>query len=536
MRAFKTVLFGTAALSAAFVLWEGFATRALAQEGAPALSSSEYLQLTGPLPAKDQKYQVIDGHQIWQYVKEQTDIAERYRDAGHPQFWGRIDGTSADVEDANWELGKFRQFGLSDAHLQTVNMFLPQWSAHSWSVSAAASGKTVHLTSAQPPYGSVDTGGKELDLEVVFVGVGSEADFAGRDVRGKAVLYMQSQVTYTLGPADVLKRAQQHGAAAILGTDMRGGNYNEQPYRAYTNVPTFKLGTQDGETLRDMIGAVAAGDPPHVRIGLDAEWVPQKTFMVWGTLPGMTDETIYVIAHRDGWFNAAGDNASGTASMLGLAEYFSKVPKSQRQRTIVFIGTDGHHNNAPGAYGSEWLVANRDKIFAKTALFINDEHPAEALTHGVGTGSSGVTGGSTDTTIPDQWYGGGPSRPQLEKIAADAFREFGLPIWSQPGARPPGGDMGKFYWFLPAVIAQSDDFAFMHTTGDTADNVPWTGLEAATRACAKIIDEVNKIPLKDLQQPPSARPNATLDLTNCADWIKDSANSCNSQQNYKGGG
>src|SRR5579872_4812314 len=224
MRALKAVLIGTAALAAGFPSYEGFVAPAAAQEGAPSSSSSDYMHFAGPLPAKDQKYQAIDGHHLWQYVKEQTDIAERYRNAGHPQFWGRIIGTSADVEDANWELGKFKQFGL-DAHLQTINMFLPQWSAHSWSVSAAANGKTVQLTSAQPPYGSPDTAGKELDLEVVYVGTGSEADFAGRDVRGKAILFLQPQVTYTLGPADILKRAQQHGAAAILSTDLRGGNY-----------------------------------------------------------------------------------------------------------------------------------------------------------------------------------------------------------------------------------------------------------------------------------------------------------------------
>ena len=32
-----------------------------------------------------------------------------------------------------------------------------------------------------------------------------------------------------------------------------------------------------------------------------------KTSTVWGTLPGATDETVYIIAHRDGWFDASGD-------------------------------------------------------------------------------------------------------------------------------------------------------------------------------------------------------------------------------------
>ncbi len=124
----------------------------------------------------------------------------------------------------------------------------------------------------------------------------------------------------------------------------------------------------------------------------------------------MTDETVYVIAHRDGFFDASGDNASGVASMLGLAEYFAKVPKSQRRRTIIFIGTDGHHQIKPGGFGREWLVANRAKFFSKTALMINDEHPAEVLSHG-------GTAGMTTSAIPLEWYAGGSSRPQLTKIA-----------------------------------------------------------------------------------------------------------------------
>ena len=38
----------------------------------------------------------------------------------------------------------------------------------------------------------------------MYVGLGSEADVAGRDVRGKAVLFIRSQFAYNVGPADVL--------------------------------------------------------------------------------------------------------------------------------------------------------------------------------------------------------------------------------------------------------------------------------------------------------------------------------------------
>lgn len=58
----------------------------------PAQVQPDYIEAS--LPETDRAYGAIDGKHIWQYVKEQAAIAEQYRDQGHPQFWGRIAGTS----------------------------------------------------------------------------------------------------------------------------------------------------------------------------------------------------------------------------------------------------------------------------------------------------------------------------------------------------------------------------------------------------------------------------------------------------------
>ncbi len=471
-------------------------------------------QLETALPKGAEAYAGIDGKHLWNLVEEQAKISRDYRDAGHPQFWGRIPSTSGDEADVQWLLGKYKQIGLSDARAQTINYFQPQWMAKSWSVTL--NGKT--LESAQPGWASPATGGKDLDLPVVYVGLGTEADFAGRDVKGKAVLVSKNGYSF---PGAVMKRAEKAGAAAILGMDgERGGNHKAQSYRSYTNVPTFNIGNADGNAVRD------AGPAARVTIKMDAEWISgQKSYLVWGTLPGATDETIYVIAHRDGWFEAAGDNASGVATMLGLAEHYAKIPQAQRKRTMIFIGTDGHHQLRPGWYGAAWLVANREKFFSKTALMINGEHPAEVLTHG-------DYAGTTTATIPNEWYAGGGSRPILEKISVDAFHEFGVPVWSTPSKTPPGGDLAPLAWFLPGVVAQSNDFNNMHTDADTSDTVSWSGLQNVTRAYARIIDEVNKLPLSALQAPLDPDPNAPgaprqhLDLSHCQEWIADSTKGC----------
>lgn len=108
----------------------------------------------------------------------------------------------------------------------------------------------------------------------------------------------------------------------------------------------------------------------------------------------------------------------------------------------------------------------------------------------------------SNTYMAQQWYAGGPLRPELGKIATNAFKDFGVPIYLDPNTAPPAGDLGRFFSFVPGVATSEFNHLF-HTDQETSAAVPWTGLEATTRAYAKIVDEVNKLPLSALQQPPS---------------------------------
>src|SRR3954462_10753546 len=145
----------------------------------------------------------------------------------------------------------------------------------------------------------------------------------------------------------VYQRAEEKGAAAILVLLAVPGNLRVQGYTTGGKIPTFTLGMEDGYALRELIGRAPAGRPPHIGIHFETRAVSNlKSATVWGRLPGATDETVYVMAHRDGWFDGASDNASGVASMLGLAEYYAHMTRAQRRRTIIFMGVSGHHGPA----------------------------------------------------------------------------------------------------------------------------------------------------------------------------------------------
>ncbi len=175
-------------------------------------------------------------------------------------------------------------------------------------------------------------------------GIGSPGGVRGRrhagglsgcDVRGKAVFITSvcrlsgSTCSPEESQGASLRMAVDKGAAAVFyAYKALLGNAKYQSYPLPTTVPTFVLGSDDGHAIEELVARAPVGDPPRVRIRMDVQMVPNlKSALVWGTLPGQTDETIYVIGHRDGWFDGATDNASGIASMIGLSEYFCEGAK-----------------------------------------------------------------------------------------------------------------------------------------------------------------------------------------------------------------
>lgn len=443
-------------------------------------------QVGGRLAPSEQAYVAIDGNHLMQYVSDATAISRRYRDHGHPQFWGRITGTEADAENAQWMLDKFKQLGLADVHQQMFDL-PPQWMPTSWAVTASGGGKAMEVTTAQPTYQAVATPSGGMDVEAVYVGLGSDAELnMAKDLRGKAVLFYSIDLASRhVGVADnAIRRIEERGAAAILVAQGLPGNMKTQFYPVNSKVPTFSLGQQDGFKLRDLIAA-SGSTPARMKIRLDVDMTPSlKSSTVWGSLPGTTDETIFVIAHRDGWFEGANDNAAGVATMVGLAEYFAKIPQAQRRRTINFLGTTGHHNS--GAQSGTWLSQHPD-VFAKTALLLNAEHTGAVLTSHTSARNGNSSGIAT-------WFAGSP---RLSEIVSKALDAFEVPTYPQ-SAPTPAGEIGRYFQFAPAMQVMTSGFVW-HSDQETAETISPAGLAAITRAYAKVMTDVNAVDLKDLR-------------------------------------
>ena len=226
--------------------------------------------LEWPLPPGEQAYIKIDGKHLHPYVEEQAAISRRYRDQGHPKFWGRIIGSSADAENAEWLANTFKSFGMSVVHIQPLDLG-PQWFPQKWEVTITGGGKIITLDSAQPDYRAAALPPGGIDVEAVYGGLGSAADLAGKDLKGKAVF------TYTMlgmRNEDAVKRADEKGALAIFEVDLLPGNMRYQAYPSNTTAPAFTVGSDDGLAVRDLIASLPPGRSARVKATLDIQMVP----------------------------------------------------------------------------------------------------------------------------------------------------------------------------------------------------------------------------------------------------------------------
>ncbi len=463
-----------------------------------------YDHLRRTLSGTDVVYESIDGRRLKGWLNEVVAISRQSRDDGN-RYWGRISGTKYEAMTADWTEAQFRRLGLEGIRRQPFDL-RPQWFPTDWSLTATGGGQTLSFVSANPAMGS-QAYANGIEAEAVWVGLGTAADFAGRDVAGKAVVIQTILAPGQMGNSasweGATTRAQEEGAALIIGIWGYGGNLAVwQSTNAFqmvrdpdgtsryvserVTIPGFFMGFEDGRTLRDLVGTgqrvtISARVETEMREGLASP-------SVYGTLPGTTDETIYVMAHMDGYYDAALDNASGMAVMIGLAEYFARVPQTARRRSITFIGTAGHHVGSPNA------AYLRDQgMLENTALMINCEHIAPTQFVAFNTELR-----LTNTVTPRRWWVHGSQ--QLLDMTLDAYRTFGVSLIGEMDGRATG-EMMSIDKAAPSVqLIRSPEHK--HTDGDIPALVPAAGLEAVARAFAKIIDEVNTLDLAALQPAP----------------------------------
>lgn len=419
------------------------------------------------------------------------------------KVWGRRAATPSFMQTIEWTVNEFRNAGLKNAAVETFAVPAPMWVPQSWKVevvgdSAFGAGtSTVTLQSAFPQPGGVTIAGGTLTAPVVFVGRATEADLAGRDLKGKIAIVRVRPEPSLFGSAEqgAAARAVERGAVGVINAIEGPGNaLYVDPRFACGKAPCFIVGGQDGWFLEQVVGkAATAGmlDRLNVSMQLSAE---EKTGLTSangvGFVPGASDKRIIINAHADGYFQGGDDNASGLAVLVGLARYFAKQP--QPKHTLMFVASGGHHGpgNGPSA-----LVAAHPELKGNTLLIVNLEHVAYLDIVRGKTRAPNNTGMTWETSVTDAAKAVGVTNesPFLVDLWSYAPRCFGVATYLSAGPTV-SGDLGGYRPLGVPMTQMIQSGTFYHSSGDVFEAVPAEGIERAARFHAFLIEQADRAP------------------------------------------
>jgi Zn-dependent M28 family amino/carboxypeptidase len=249
--------------------------------------------------------------------------------------------------------------------------------------------------------------------------------YAGVDVRGKLVLAHGPQVLprgvtvqqigrVSVGAEPPIPAAAARGALGVLfitqasdlvrWDEMRSSNivrrelepavpsaYAAPPLASVLLGPTVTTALLDGEAVT-ADAAMRAGDRRefaasfqlakrlrlHLPHGATTLYRPYNVVaMLEGSDPTLKNQAVTVFAHLDGavgtrtvngdaTYNAADDNASGSAALLSIAEQMARAPRPKR--TVVFVWDSGEEQ---GLWGTRWFVHSPPVPLAQIVAHFN---------------------------------------------------------------------------------------------------------------------------------------------------------------------
>jgi hypothetical protein len=312
------------------------------------------------------------------------------------QVWMAKLGPKYTGNPAHVQFVEFLATQLKSAGLEIAreHYTFPRWEARRWELSIVPqSGKPFRapVTSYFPYSGQTPASGVTGDL--VFAG--SNPSFRLTDLQGKiALIDFKSNVVkfgeiyqlWGIHPADAvfpesiqargavsdLTQFQKAGAIGVVlaWTDVSDANAADQygPFsRPPQNIPGLYVGRETGAQLRSLAGSGA-----KATLILEAQIFPDSpTDTVIATLPGSSsDEVMIVNTHTDGT-NATEEN--GGIGIVALARYFSRIPKSERKRTLVFPLTTGHFAG-PWVPSIRGVISKYPELIKKTVAAVTVEH------------------------------------------------------------------------------------------------------------------------------------------------------------------
>lgn len=292
----------------------------------------------------------VSRERLWEYV---STIAKDERMSGSPAEREAMDYVAATLRSFDIEVEEYEHDGYVSkpvsAKLQVTEpeSYAVECITHSFAASAI------------------------LDGELVAVGRGTSADYAGRDVAGKIVL-----IEGLAAPQPVTTAEGAGAAGAVFINDSNfhqmivtpvWGTPTPDTVGRIPNIPVVSVRRQDGDKL---IALCTAGAPRvHLETTVDTYWA--RLPVVVGTFHGAEepDRFVMLAGHIDSWFHGAIDNAAANATTLECMRILSSH-KDRLKRGFRVVIWSGHSH---GRYaGSTWYADNFwEELYDKCVAYVN---------------------------------------------------------------------------------------------------------------------------------------------------------------------
>jgi aminopeptidase YwaD len=259
-------------------------------------------------------------------------------------------------------VAELKRYGLGDAHIESLpadgTIFYgtqrsrPAWNAEFaelWEVDANGNRVTrIASWEAAPIALAQDSASGEATTELVDIGAGTnEANYAGRDVKGKLVLTSSQPGAVAplavgrFGAAGIISYAQNQ-RTAWYGEDDTLIRWGHLETFAPDNERTFAF-MVSLRTARALQQRLAAGQAVRMHAVVRAGREAGAYDIATATIPGsdLREQEIVFSCHLDHPRPGANDNASGCAAILEVARTLSKLIDEKRlappRRTIRFV-------------------------------------------------------------------------------------------------------------------------------------------------------------------------------------------------------
>lgn len=440
---------------------------------------------------------------LFSWVSQLVELTESF-----PNY--RRMGTDGDTATRQWLLKTLRAEGVTNVTEQVYPVQIRLY--HEWRLTV--DGQDIDCFFIN---GAEFTSEDGVSGELVYVGnsIDPRADYTGKIVvfdlksgpamKGSAIKQIAD---YTFDPEGLLPETTIGGSGGPAPSNFPAPYYEAAKQGAVGFVAVFTGRASDdnsffpdptgmvqtripGVFLKGSVGAHLierlSSESTTANIMLRGESVASESGNIVVHIPGQKPDAMLVNTHHDGGWSGAVQDASGVATVMGLASYYQNFPSNYIQKDLYFVINGCHYGwNYP--YGANQFADMNPDVMARTVLAIGVEHIAKRF---IGEGGKMVDTGEVEPRFI--WA---PRNQMLFDAAVNAIEKNNLQstIMPKPGAIPLYGETQSY--FLQGIpsfsIMSMPEYLFF--AEDTIDKVPPEELTAVMNTMLDIIDTAMYLP------------------------------------------